>query len=151
MLSPGMTDHYAPCVSASDCMEDSLHGDSVPTPLGFNAFEARTIDRTGRLVAALRSGTSIGALVASLRRHILRPGENTLSQSGEPPPGSITSSILLVLWVGNHQLSLPGLVYRTWHRHPPYPARLPDANGHVESFHGRLRDECLNVNWFWNL
>jgi transposase InsO family protein len=25
------------------------------------------------------------------------------------------------------------------------------ANGHVESFHGRLRDECLNVNWFWNL
>jgi transposase InsO family protein len=24
-------------------------------------------------------------------------------------------------------------------------------NGHVESFHGRLRDECLNVNWFLNL
>ena len=24
-------------------------------------------------------------------------------------------------------------------------------NGHMESFHGRLRDECLNVNWFWNL
>jgi putative transposase len=21
----------------------------------------------------------------------------------------------------------------------------------VESFHGRLRDECLNTNWFWNL
>jgi putative transposase len=21
----------------------------------------------------------------------------------------------------------------------------------VESFHGRLRDECLNVSWFWNL
>ena len=27
----------------------------------------------------------------------------------------------------------------------------PMQNGHVESFHGRLRDECLNVNWFWNL
>ena len=25
------------------------------------------------------------------------------------------------------------------------------ANGHVESFNGRLRDECLNANWFLNL
>jgi len=27
----------------------------------------------------------------------------------------------------------------------------PVQNGHVESFHGWLRDECLNVNWFRNL
>jgi putative transposase len=27
----------------------------------------------------------------------------------------------------------------------------PKQNGHVESFQGRLRDECLNVNWFRNL
>jgi len=27
----------------------------------------------------------------------------------------------------------------------------PMENGHVESFHGRLRDECLNASWFWNL
>jgi len=25
------------------------------------------------------------------------------------------------------------------------------ANGHVESFHGKLRDECLNTSWFRNL
>ncbi len=24
-------------------------------------------------------------------------------------------------------------------------------NGHVESFNGRLRDECLNANWFRTL
>jgi hypothetical protein len=24
-------------------------------------------------------------------------------------------------------------------------------NGHVESFHGRLRDECLNTSWFLTL
>jgi hypothetical protein len=24
-------------------------------------------------------------------------------------------------------------------------------NGHVESFDGRLRDQCLNANWFRNL
>ena len=27
----------------------------------------------------------------------------------------------------------------------------PTQNGHVESFHGRLRDECLNPSWFVNL
>lgn len=27
----------------------------------------------------------------------------------------------------------------------------PMQNGHVESFNGRLRDECLNASWFWNL
>ena len=24
-------------------------------------------------------------------------------------------------------------------------------NAHVESFHGKLRDECLNASWFGNL
>ncbi len=27
----------------------------------------------------------------------------------------------------------------------------PVQNGHIESLNGRLRDECLNVNWFGNL
>jgi len=27
----------------------------------------------------------------------------------------------------------------------------PTQNAGVESFNGKLRDECLNVNWFWNL
>jgi putative transposase len=27
----------------------------------------------------------------------------------------------------------------------------PTQNAHVESFHGRLREECLQVNWFTNL
>ena len=36
---------------------------------------------------------------------------------------------------------------RTVHIQPGKPTQ----NGHVESFHGRLRDECLNTSWFWNL
>jgi len=27
----------------------------------------------------------------------------------------------------------------------------PTQNAHVESFHARFRDECLNASWFWNL
>jgi putative transposase len=26
--------------------------------------------------------------------------------------------------------------------------RKPHQNGYVESFNGKLRDECLNMNWF---
>jgi putative transposase len=34
--------------------------------------------------------------------------------------------------------------------HHIQPGR-PMQNGHVESFHGKLRDECLNTSWFRNL
>jgi hypothetical protein len=27
----------------------------------------------------------------------------------------------------------------------------PTQNAHIESFHGRLREECLTVSWFQNL
>ncbi len=30
-------------------------------------------------------------------------------------------------------------------------AGRPIENGYLESFHGRVRDECLNANWFANL
>jgi transposase InsO family protein len=31
------------------------------------------------------------------------------------------------------------------------PPGEPWRNGYVESFNGRLRDECLNINIFWSL
>ena len=31
------------------------------------------------------------------------------------------------------------------------PLKRPMQNGYVESFNGRLRDECLNANWFLNV
>jgi putative transposase len=33
---------------------------------------------------------------------------------------------------------------------PTQPGK-PYQNGFIESFNGRLRDECLNANWFWSL
>ena len=35
-----------------------------------------------------------------------------------------------------------------WHFIPPGE---PWRNGYIESFNGRLRDECLNINIFWSL
>ena len=40
-----------------------------------------------------------------------------------------------------------GLEGRARHIQPGRPMQ----NAHVESFHGRLRDECLNANWFRTL
>jgi transposase InsO family protein len=31
------------------------------------------------------------------------------------------------------------------------PPGQPWRNGYIESFNGRLRDECLNINSFWSL
>jgi transposase InsO family protein len=31
------------------------------------------------------------------------------------------------------------------------PPGQPWRNGYIESFNGRLRDECLNINLFWSL
>ncbi len=36
---------------------------------------------------------------------------------------------------------------RLWHIQPGKPSQ----NGHIESFNGRFRDECLNANWFTSL
>jgi putative transposase len=54
--------------------------------------------------------------------------------------GSEFTSRILDLWAyHNHvtmEFSRPG---------------KPTDNGHIESFNGRLRDECLNAHWFRNL
>ena len=36
------------------------------------------------------------------------------------------------------------------HSQSPSAAK-PTENGHIESFNGKLRDECLNTNWFTHL
>jgi putative transposase len=54
--------------------------------------------------------------------------------------GSEFTSRILDLWAYHNQVtrvcSRPG---------------KPTDNGHIASFNGRLRDECLNVYWFRNI
>lgn len=54
--------------------------------------------------------------------------------------GSEFSSRALEAWVMNHDVQLCFI----------RPGR-PVKNGFIESFNGRLRDECLNVEWFVSL
>jgi len=52
---------------------------------------------------------------------------------------------------GTDQPSLPGLGAGVEDRLRHIQTGKPTQNAHVESFHGRLREECLRVSWFVNL
>lgn len=63
-----------------------------------------------------------------------RPEEIRVDNGAEFMGRAVTS------WCEEHQVIL----------RPIQPGK-PSQNGHIESFNGRLRDECLNANWFMSL
>jgi len=78
-------------------------------------------------------------------RQVTRVLERVIEQRGVP--GSIRcdngpefTSLYFVEWCKEHGITV-------LHIQPGKPVQ----NGHVESFNGRFRDECLNSNWFVNL
>ena len=54
-------------------------------------------------------------------------------------------------WAGTHESSFSGVGDRAEDRMVHIQPGRPMQNAQVESFHGKLRDECLRVNWFGNL
>jgi putative transposase len=97
------------------------------------------VDAYTRECLALEADTSLGSgrVTRVLERLIEERGrpENVRSDNGP----EFTSRRMLG-WAEDWKV---GLVHIQ-------PGR-PMQNGHVESFHGRLRDECLNAHWFRTL
>ncbi len=97
------------------------------------------VDAYTRECLALEADTSLGSgrVTRVLERVIAERGrpENVRSDNGP----EFTSRRMLG-WAADWKV---GLVHIQ-------PGR-PMQNGHVESFHGRLRDECLNASWFRTL
>ena len=97
------------------------------------------VDAYTRECLALEADTSLGSgrVTRVLERLIGERGrpENVRSDNGP----EFTSRRMLG-WAEDWKV---GLVHIQ-------PGR-PMQNGHVESFHGRLRDECLNASWFRTL
>ena len=97
------------------------------------------VDAYTRECLALEADTSLGSgrVTRVLERLIGKRGcpENVRADNGP----EFTSRRMLA-WSQDWKV---GLVHIQ-------PGR-PMQNGHVESFHGRLRDECLNVSWFRTL
>ena len=97
------------------------------------------VDAYTRECLALEADTSLGSgrVTRVLEREIAERGrpENVRSNNGPE-----FTSRRMIGWAKDWKV---GLVHIQ-------PGR-PMQNGHVESFHGRLRDECLNATWFRTL
>ena len=97
------------------------------------------VDAFTRECLALETDTSLPS------RRVTRVLQRIIDQRGRPEflrsdNGPEVSSRHYLAWCVERSIG-------TIHIQPGKPTQ----NGHVESFHGRLRDECLNTSWFWNL
>lgn len=97
------------------------------------------LDAFTRECLALETDTSLPS------RHVTRVLQRIIEQRGAPQflrsdNGPEVCSRHYLAWCTERSIG-------TIHIQPGKPTQ----NGHIESFHGRLRDECLNASWFWNL
>ncbi len=97
------------------------------------------VDAYTRECLALEADTSLGS------GRVIRVLERLIAERGAPESlrsdnGPEFTSRRMIGWVEEHKITLI-------HIQPGKPMQ----NGHVESFHGRLRDECLNAHWFRTL
>lgn len=97
------------------------------------------VDPYTRECLALEVDTSFGS------RRVTRVLEEVVAERGAPQAircdnGPELTSRHILAWAIERKIELVHIE----------PGR-PMQNGFVESFHGRLREECLNVSWFGNL
>jgi len=97
------------------------------------------VDAFTRECLALEADTSLGS------GRVTRVLERLIEERGAPESvrsdnGPEFTSRRMLGWAEGRKISLVHI----------QPGR-PMQNGHVESFHGRLRDECLNASWFRTL
>jgi len=115
---------------------DFVH-DAAESGRAFRALSV--VDVYTRECLALEVDTSFAS------RRVTRVLEGILAERGRPlamrcDNGPELSSRHFVAWCVERGIKLV-------HIEPGKPVQ----NAHVESFHGRLREECLNVSWFENL
>jgi putative transposase len=97
------------------------------------------VDAYTRECLALEADTSLGS------GRVTRVLERLIEERGRPEAmrsdnGPEFCSRRMLGWAEEFKIQLVHI----------QPGR-PMQNGHVESFHGRLRDECLNAHWFRTL
>ena len=95
--------------------------------------------------AFTRENLSLEVDTSLSSRRVTRSLEAVIEQRGKPEAircdnGPELTSRHFLSWCEERKIQLIHI----------QPGR-PMQNGHVESFNGRLRDECLNANWFQNL
>ena len=97
------------------------------------------VDNFTRECVALEADTSFAS------QRVTRVLEDVIARRGAPKAlrmdnGPELTSRQFLAWCMERKIAMN-------HIQPGKPMQ----NGHIESFNGRLRDECLNANWFRNL
>lgn len=115
---------------------DFVH-DSAESGRKFRALSV--VDPYTRECLALEVDTSMGS------RRVTRVLEGVIAERGTPQAirsdnGPEFTSRHFLAWCLERKIEVV-------HIEPGKPVQ----NAHVESFHGKLRDECLNASWFANL
>jgi putative transposase len=131
-LRPALLLHAANQEWAIDFVRDVLHA-------GRSFRVLSVVDCFTRECLALEVDTSLGS------QRVTRVLNRIIQQRGRPlavrsDNGTELTSRRYLAWSIENKVDLI-------HIQPGKPVQ----NAHVESFNGRLRDECLNVSWFWNL
>jgi putative transposase len=97
------------------------------------------VDHFTRETLALESGHSLPARrVVEMLERLRMSGRCPQELRVDNGPEFVSKTLLR--WCRRHHVNLA-------HIQPGKPTQ----NGHVESFNGKLRDECLNTHVFWNL
>jgi putative transposase len=111
-------------------------------------FDSTTDGRPVKIVSIVdeRTREALGGLVARsiTSDHLISELDRLATTAGHPAVlrcdnGPELACAAMADWAGQRT----GL----WFIPPGQPWR----NGYIESFNGRLRDECLNINLFWSL
>lgn len=115
---------------------DFVH-DAAESGRKFRALSV--VDPYTRECLALEVDTSMGS------RRVTRVLEEIIAERGAPQAirsdnGPEFTSRHFLAWCTEKKIEMV-------HIEPGKPVQ----NAHVESFHGKLRDECLNASWFQNL
>jgi putative transposase len=131
-LRPALQLHAANQEWAIDFVSDVLHA-------GRSFRVLSVLDGFTRECLALEVDTSMGS------QRVTRVLDRIIQQRGSPlairsDNGPELTSRHYLAWSIKRKVDLI-------HIQPGKPVQ----NAQVESFNGRLRDECLNVSWFWNL
>lgn len=129
--------HQAVAVAANEEWALDFISDKLAT--GRSVRVLSVVDAFTRECVALQVDTSFAS------RRVTRVLEKAMSQRGWPrrircDNGPEFTSRHFLSWCFERRIELLHI----------QPGR-PMQNGHVESFHGRLRDECLNTSWLRNL
>jgi hypothetical protein len=131
--------------------QQNLDGDSVPKPLGFIAFGPESpLKQGGFRRPAFRPLVRRSGRIPAFPYPPSRQIEviNIQVRLQLEKSRCLTLSMLLVLRTRVYQSPFSGVVRGSQDRADSHSARQADAERPRESFNGRLRDECLNANWF---